>query len=183
MTWDNSDKHTLSIKINNELSNIQEWLYINELSLKVNKTNYMIFHKYQRDIKSCIPDVKMNNQSIERVPEFNFRGLTIHGHLDWNAHIQKISNKIAKSVEPNVHRYNTRSNTTLNHPVTNLFGSEKCVRYHLLRLIQETDSNILEKSGLALLYWIQYISYKNLCTELQVWMKPAKLLHVPKCTK
>ena len=38
------------------------------------------------------------------------------------------------------------------------------------------------KIGLALLYWIQYISKKNLCTKLQVWMQPAILLHVPKCT-
>ena len=38
------------------------------------------------------------------------------------------------------------------------------------------------KSGLALLYWIQYISQKNLCTKLQVCMQPAKLLHLPKCT-
>ena len=49
------------------------------------------------------------------------------------------------STEPNVHRYNTRSNTISNHPVTNLFGSEKCVRYHLPWLVEETDSNILEK--------------------------------------
>ena len=208
----------------------------------------MIVRNYQRDIKSCIPDVRINNQSIERVSKFNFLGLTIDEHLNWNAHIQKISNKIAKSIgiinrlkrylppsilrtlynalvlphfqfsilnwgfkankivrlqkrairvitnskynahfepllkklnllkisdifrnsllklyhkyksgnlphyvmhmfstEPNVHRYNTRSNAILNHPVTNLFGSEKCVRYHLPRLVEETDSNILEK--------------------------------------
>ena len=248
LTGNISDKHTLSIKINNELSNKQEWLDINKLSLNVNKTKYMIFHNYQRDIKSCKPDVRINNQSIERVSEFNFLGLTIDEHLNWNAHIQKISNKIAKligiidrlkrylplsilrtlynalvlphfqfsilnwgfkankivrlqkrairvitnskynahvepllkklnllkisdifrnsflklyykyksenlshyvmhmlSTEPNVHRYNTRSNTILNHPITNLFGSEKCVRYHLPRLIEETDINILEK--------------------------------------
>ena len=208
----------------------------------------MIFHNYQRDIKSCIPYVRINNQSIERVSEFNFLGLTIDEHLNWNAHIQKISNKIAKSIgiinrlkrylplsnlrtlynalvlphfqfsisnwefnankivrlqkrairvitnskynahvepllkklnllkindifrnsllkvyhkyksgnlphyvmhmfstEHNVHRYNTRSNSILNHPVTNLFGSENCVRYHLPRQVEETDSNILEK--------------------------------------
>ena len=40
----NSDKHTLSVKINNELSNIQEWLNINRLSLNANTTKYMIFH-------------------------------------------------------------------------------------------------------------------------------------------
>ena len=49
------------------------------------------------------------------------------------------------STEPNVHRYNTRSNTIFNHPVTNLFGSTKCVRYHLPQLVEETDYDILEK--------------------------------------
>ena len=264
LTGNNSDKHTLSIKINNELSNIQEWLNINKLSLNVNKTKYMIFHNYQRDIKSCIPDVRINNQSIERVSEFNFLGLTIDEHLNWNAHIQKISNKIAKSIgiinrlkrylplsilrtlynalvlphfqfsilnwgfkankivrlqkrairvitnskynahvepllkklnllkisdifrnsllklyykyksgnlphyvmhmfstESNVHRYNTRSNAILNHPVTNLFGSEKCMRYHLPRLVEETDSDILKKwTRIAILDSV-YISEKS----------------------
>ena len=98
LTGNNSDKHTLSIKINNELSSIQEWLNIDKLSLNVNKTKYMIFHNYQQDIKSCIPDVRINSQSIERVSEFNFLGLTVDEYLNWNAHIQKISNKIAKSI-------------------------------------------------------------------------------------
>ena len=223
----NYDISTLSIKINNELSNMQQWLNINKLSLNVNKTKYMIFHNYQRNINSYTPDVRINNQSIERVAGFNFPGLTIDEHLNWNAHIQKISNKIAKSIgiinrlkrylplsilrtlynafvlphfqfsilnwgfetnkverlqkrairvitnckynthvepllkklnflkisdifwnsllklyykyksgnlphyvmhmfsaEPNVHNYNTRSNATVNHPVTNLFVSE-----------------------------------------------------------
>ena len=98
LTGINSDKHTLSIKINNDLSNIRERLDINKLSLNVNKTKYMIFHNYKRDIKSSISDVRINNQSIERVPEFNFLGLTIDEHLNWNAHIRNISNKIAKSI-------------------------------------------------------------------------------------
>ena len=98
LTGNNSDRHILSIKINNGLSNIQEWLNINKLSLNVNQTQYMIFHNYQRDIKSCTSDVRINNQSIERVSEFNFLGLTVDEHLNWNAHIQKISNKIAKSI-------------------------------------------------------------------------------------
>ena len=94
----NYDISILSIKINNELSNIQQWLNINKLSLNVNKTKYMIFHNYQRDINSYTPDVRIKNQPIERVTEFNFLGLTIDEHLNWNAHIQKISNKIAKSI-------------------------------------------------------------------------------------
>ena len=62
------------------------------------KLNIWYFNNYQRDNKSCIPDVRINNQSIERVAEFNVLGLAIDEHLNWNAHIQKISNKIAKSI-------------------------------------------------------------------------------------
>ena len=244
----------------------------------------MIFHNYQRDIKSCIPDVRINNQSIERVSEFNFLGLTIDEHLNWNAHIQKISNKIAKSIgiinrlkrylplsilrtlynalvlphfqfsilnwgfkankivrlqkrairvitnskynahvepllkkfnllkisdifrnsllklyykyksgnlphyvmhmfstESNVHRYNTRSNAISNHPVTNLYGSEKCVRYHLPRLVEETDSDILEKvdshcyTGFSI--YLRKICVQSLNATSQIVTR-AKMYHV-----
>ena len=43
------------------------------------------------------------------------------------------------------HNYNTSYNPILNHPISSLFGSEKCVRYHLPRVIEETDPNVLEK--------------------------------------
>ena len=76
------------------------------------------------------------------------------------------------STEAYVHRYNTRSNAILNHPVTNLFGSEKCVRYHLPRLVEETDSNILEKvdshcyTGFSIyLRKICVQSYKSECNQ------------------
>ena len=76
------------------------------------------------------------------------------------------------STEPNVHRYNTRSNTILDHPVTNLFGSEKCMRYDLPQLVEETDSNILEKvdshcsTGFSIhLRKICVQSYKSACNQ------------------
>ena len=40
----------------------------------------------------------MNFEPIERVTEFNFLGLTINEHLSWKPHIQKISNKIARTL-------------------------------------------------------------------------------------
>ena len=242
------DKYALSQSINTELNDIQEWLNINKLSLNVNKTKYMIFHNHQRNIDDLIPDIRLNNQAIERVSEFNFLGLTIDQHLSWNAHVQKISNRVGKligilnrlkrylsidilrtlysalilphfqfsvlnwgfkadrivklqkrairvitnskynaHVEPllkrlnllkvsdifrnsllklfykyksgnlphyimlmfsdatSTHNYNTRYNPILNHPISSLFGSEKCVRHHLPRVIEETDPNVLEK--------------------------------------
>ena len=58
----------------------------------------MIFHHKQRNIENLIPQLKLNEQVIERVSEFNFLGLTIDQHLTWHKHVQKISNKISRSL-------------------------------------------------------------------------------------
>ena len=89
----------LSSHINLELGNIQEWLNINKLSLNVQKTKFMIFHNYKRDISLFfIPEIKINGQLVERVTEFNFLGLSIDEHLNWKSHIQKVSNKVSRSI-------------------------------------------------------------------------------------
>ena len=59
------------------------------------KTKFIIFHNYQRDISLFI---KINGQLVERVTEFNFLGLTIDEHLNWKTHIQKVSNKVSRSI-------------------------------------------------------------------------------------
>ena len=85
-------KH-VSEQINIELTNIQEWLNMNKLSLNVRKTKYMIFHHYQKNITNISTTLKISCEPIERVTEFNFLGQTINEHLSWKPHIQKISNK------------------------------------------------------------------------------------------
>ncbi len=42
--------------------------------------------------------LKIELIQIERVYEFNFLGLTINEHLNWRDHIDKISNKISKTI-------------------------------------------------------------------------------------
>ena len=87
-----------SHNINVELNNIQEWLSINKLSLNVKKTKFMIFHYRQRNIDNLILDLQISSEKIERVAEFNFLGLTVDENLNWNAHIQKVSNKISRTL-------------------------------------------------------------------------------------
>ena len=93
-----SDPEHMSQQINSELANIQEWLNVNKLSLNVSKTKFMIFHYHQRNIEYIVPEIKINSERIEKVSEFNFLGLTIDEHLSWKPHIQKISNKIARTL-------------------------------------------------------------------------------------
>ena len=58
----------------------------------------MVFHNRQRNISALIPTIHINGQPIERVTEFNFLGLIIDQHLNWEAHIQKTSNKISRAL-------------------------------------------------------------------------------------
>ena len=88
----------LSEYINTELDNILEWLNTNKLSLNVKKTKFTIFYYRQRKIDNLIPNLKINSEPIERVTEFNFLGLTIDEHLNWSPHIQKVSNKISRTL-------------------------------------------------------------------------------------
>ena len=87
------NKHILNLNLNLNL-----WLEINKLSLNVKKTKFIIFHHKQRNIENLIPQLNLNEQIIERVTDFDFLGLTIDQHLTWNGHVQKISNKISRSL-------------------------------------------------------------------------------------
>jgi hypothetical protein len=84
------------INLNIELANVSNWLCANKLSLNVAKCKYIIFHTPKKKVKPL--SLKINNTVIERVKEFNFLGLTINEHLNWKAHINKIANKISKSL-------------------------------------------------------------------------------------
>ena len=75
----NCNSLQLSTNINKELKNIQVWLEINKFSLNVKKTKF----------ENLIPQLNLNEQIIEQVPDYNFLGLTIDHHLTWNGHVQK----------------------------------------------------------------------------------------------
>ena len=58
----------------------------------------MILHFRQWKIDSLIPNSKINSERMKRVTEFNFLGLTIDEQLSWSPHIQKIFNKISRTL-------------------------------------------------------------------------------------
>ncbi len=92
------NRHGIDINnlINTELAQVSDWLKCNMLSLNVKKSKYMIFHKPQKKIPSL--KLIMNDTIIEKVSEFDFLGLTLNQHLNWKCHIDKISNKISRSI-------------------------------------------------------------------------------------
>ena len=78
------DKHVLSTNVDNNLSEVEEWLKINKLSINVSNTKCVVFHNHQRNINSLIPDIRIKNQATKSVSEFNIHALTIYEHLNWN---------------------------------------------------------------------------------------------------
>ena len=88
-----------SVAINRELGIINTWLEANKLSLNATKTKYMVFHSINCPEDSLpVLNLRLNNFPIERVKQFDFLGLTISDTLTWKEHVNKIANKIAKSI-------------------------------------------------------------------------------------
>ena len=90
------DPYNLERDINNELEKITLWLKLNKLSLNVQKTKLMIFHRRQKQINEL--NISINGTDIERVESFNFLGLHIHESLSWRTHTDIVRNKISKVV-------------------------------------------------------------------------------------
>ena len=92
--FDSNNPAEKESKINEELAKIHTWLKINKLSLNVRKTKFMIFHMPQR--KVTIPKLKIDNNEIEYVEEFNFLGFVLDKKLGWQGHINMITKKLSK---------------------------------------------------------------------------------------
>ena len=83
--------------VNNELSNIHEWLCANRLSLKTDKTNYILFHTVQKHITDPF-SLKPNNKQINQKKCIKYLGVLIDSHLNWKEHILNLSKKLSKSI-------------------------------------------------------------------------------------
>ena len=90
----NSDIHELVRHINSELENIQIWLMSNRLSLNVSKTFYTSFG----NASVSTPPLCIGSESIERVNEFKFLGVTIDSSLNFKTHIDEIVSKTDRAI-------------------------------------------------------------------------------------
>ena len=89
------DIDILSRRITYELSLVNDWLQINKLSLNIDKTKYMLFHNPQKKMALFQQlKIQFNGERIKRTSHFNFLGIVINEHLNWNDHITHLSSKI-----------------------------------------------------------------------------------------
>ena len=71
------------------------WFSLNELSLNVTKTNYMIFGKKNNNSNEVI---KFNNHTIERVSIAKLLGVIVDEKLNWSFHVSHVCKKLSKSI-------------------------------------------------------------------------------------
>ena len=89
------------------------WFAVNNLSVNITKTKYILF-------VSCMlnkeVNIKMQNVNIERVSITKFLGVFIDELLNWKVHIKYVQSKLSKSIM---------------HRCSHLFDrNSKCILYH-----------------------------------------------------
>ena len=90
-----SDIKNLITTSNDDLENVYKWLNSNKLTLNLNKSHYMIFHRLKM-IPCNLSTLTINNEEISKVDQTEFLGITLQYNLKWNKHINNISNKLNK---------------------------------------------------------------------------------------
>ena len=87
----------LQIIINKELKELRTWLIVNRLSLNIDKTNFVIFHPYNKPVKQKIT-LKLHKNAISEKESVKYLGIMIDSTLTWQTHIDKISKKNSRAI-------------------------------------------------------------------------------------
>ena len=82
-------------EMNKELKKISTWLIVNRLSLNVIKTNFVVFHPFNKPIKKKIT-LKFHRKTIKEVKHIKYLGVIVDSSLSWKEHISKILKTISK---------------------------------------------------------------------------------------
>ena len=78
--------------LNEELNKINIWLKANKLTLNLDKSHYMVFHR--GNCKIDLDSPSLNHISLKKVKFTKFLGVIIDDQLKWTNHILYIKNKV-----------------------------------------------------------------------------------------
>lgn len=91
------DIKKLESNINQQLLSVSKWLSTNKLTLNVDKTKYVIFHPYQKQLNTNL-NIKINNAVIGEVSSIKYLGVTLDKHLNWKDHIKQVASKLRRNI-------------------------------------------------------------------------------------
>ena len=74
--YESSSLDNLKRTVNSELNKLFLWLNVNRLSLNIDKTNFIVFHPYNKPKKKHIT-IKINNKAIKEKEYIKYLGVLI----------------------------------------------------------------------------------------------------------
>jgi len=95
--YESDNLANLEITVNNELSKLHLWLIVNRLSLNITKTNFLIFHPYNKPLRHNVT-LKINDNIIREKDCIKYLGVIIDSHLNWKKHIINVSKKMSRCI-------------------------------------------------------------------------------------
>ena len=83
--YESTSLHELEWTINRELKKLYLWLNVNRLSLYIDKTDFIIFHPYNKPVKQKIT-IKINKKTINEKENIKYLGVLVDSSLSWKYH-------------------------------------------------------------------------------------------------
>ena len=103
-TGPSNSLNDLERTVNKDLNKLYLWLNLNWLSLNLNwlslnidKTNFIIFHPYNKPVKQQVT-IKINNTAINEKEYIKYLGVLVDSSLIWKHHISTLAKKISRAI-------------------------------------------------------------------------------------
>ena len=93
----NKSLKALNKKINQDLSNLTEWLRANKISLNASKTEIILFRNKTKVIKRNL-NFRLSGQKLRLSNSVSYLGVDIDEQLSWNIQLSKLTKKLSRSV-------------------------------------------------------------------------------------
>ena len=90
------DLQELESIVNTQLTGVQEWLTLNQLTLNIKKSKFIIFKSHKKQLKRQL-HLQLSGNDLQRVEESKFLGIIIDQHLTWKNHIEYVVKKIIRT--------------------------------------------------------------------------------------
>ena len=98
VTLDGKSLENLITLMNQELHLLYIWLQSNKLTLNVQKTYYIIFHRARLKLHNTTIDLQMGDCNLNKANNLKYLGVIIDDPISWVHHITYIKNKISKGI-------------------------------------------------------------------------------------
>ena len=94
--FESSDLILLRKTINKHLKRVKKWLDANKLALNLDKTNFVLFHSYQKKVTEPVI-LKFGRKKIQQENCVKFLGVLLDSALSWKYHLVALAKKLART--------------------------------------------------------------------------------------